>query len=78
MGGFTPAPIRKFIAPKRAPIAPRVQRDAVAAAPSGPTRAEVTQDQRRGIKRRGRRATILTSTQGVDEDLTLGQKTLLG
>jgi len=78
MGGFTPAPIRKFIKPKPAPVAPRVQRDAVAVAPKGPTRAEVAQDQRRGIKRRGRRATILTSTIGVDEDLTLGQKTLLG
>ena len=78
MGGFTPAPIRKFIAPKPAPVAPQVQREAVKVAPKGPTRAEVTQDQRRGIKRRGRRATILTSTTGVDEDLTLGQKTLLG
>ena len=28
--------------------------------------------------RRGRRATILTSTKGVDEDITLGRKTLLG
>ena len=78
MGGFTPAPIRKIFKPKPAPVAPQVQREAVKAAPAGPTRAEVTQDQRRGIKRRGRRATILTSTTGVDEDLTLGQKTLLG
>ena len=29
-------------------------------------------------KRRGRRSTILTSTEGVDESLELAKKTLLG
>ena len=71
MGGFSPAKIFK---PK--PVAPRVQKEAVKAAPTGPTVAEMDQGKiRRG---RGRRATILTSSKGVDEDLTLGYKTLLG
>jgi len=73
MGGFSPAKIFK---PKPRPVAPRVQKEAVQAAPTGPTVAEMDQGQiRRG---RGRRATILTSTKGVDEELTLGRKSLLG
>ena len=57
-------------------MAPLVQKEAVQAAPTGPTVAEMDQGQiRRG---RGRRATILTSSQGYDEELTLGRKTLLG
>jgi len=68
MGGF----VAKIIKPK--PML--VQQQAVKAAPAGPTVAEMQQGQiRRG---RGRRATILTSSKGVDEDLTLGYKTLLG
>ena len=73
MGGFSPAKIFK---PKPRPVAQRVQKEAVQAAPSGPTVAEMDQGQiRRG---RGRRATILTSSQGYDEELTLGRKSLLG
>jgi len=73
MGGFSPAKIFK---PKPRPVAPRVQKEAVQAAPTGPTVAEMDQGQiRRG---RGRRATILTSTKGIDEELTLGRKSLLG
>ena len=73
MGGFSPAKIFK---PKPKPVAPRVQKAAVQAAPTGPTVAEMDQGQiRRG---RGRRATILTSSQGYDEEVTLGRKTLLG
>jgi len=73
MGGFSPAKIFK---PKPRPVAPRVQREAVKAAPTGPTVAEMDQGQlRRG---RGRRATILTSSQGYDQEATLGRKTLLG
>ena len=73
MGGFSPAKIFK---PKPRPVAPIIQREAVKAAPSGPTMAEVPQGQiRRG---RGRKATILTSAQGYDEELTLGRKSLLG
>ena len=72
MGGFSPARIFK---PKPRPAAP-VQKAAVKAAPAGPTVAEMDQGKiRRG---RGRRATILTSAQGYDEEVTLGRKTLLG
>jgi len=56
----------------------QAQREAVKQEPKGPTRAEMDDRSKIGIKRRGRRATILTSTKGVDEDLTLGTKTLLG
>ena len=73
MGGFSPA---KIFRPKPRPVAPRVQKEAVQAAPTGPTVAEMDQGKiRRG---RGRRATILTSAQGYDEDVTLGRKSLLG
>ena len=70
MGG----PVRRIIE------RPKVQQ-AIAApqpmtAPKGPTKAETPQyDQ---SKRRGRRATILTSTSGVSQDLELAKKTLLG
>ena len=73
MGGFSPARIFK---PKPRPAAP-IQKAAVKAAPAGPTIAEMRQDGR-AVGRRGRRATILTSSKGIDEDLTLGYKTLLG
>ena len=73
MGGFSPA---KIFRSKPRPVAPRVQKEAVQAAPTGPTVAELDQGKiRRG---RGRRATILTSAQGYDEELTLGRKSLLG
>ena len=69
MGG----PVRIFRpkpqpAPQPAPV--------VMTAPKGPTKAEAVQyDQN---KRKGRRATILTSTSGVSEQLELAKKTLLG
>jgi hypothetical protein len=46
---------------------------------SGPTSPEID-DQIIGtkIKRRGKKTTILTSAYGVDDDATLGKKTLLG
>ena len=56
-------------------------------APVSPTAAEVSQsaatdmDQNktsRKVKRKGRSATILTSTAGVEGDATLGTKSLLG
>ena len=77
MGGF----VARVIAPKPKPApvyVPPVQKEAVKAAPAGPTRAEIDQSKRIGVARRGRRATILTSTKGVDEQLTLGTRTLLG
>ena len=73
MGGFSPAKIFK---PKPRPAAP-IQKAAVKAAPAGPTIAEMQQD-RRAVGRRGRKATILTSSTGISDELTLGYKTLLG
>ena len=76
MGGFSPAKIFKPKPRPRPVVAPRVQQQAVQAAPTGPTVAEMDQGQ---LKRgRGRRATILTSSQGYDEEVTLGRKSLLG
>ena len=75
MGGFVARTFKPK--PKPRPIRTAIQQAAVKAAPAGPTIAEMQQD-RRAVGRRGRRATILTSSQGIDEDLTLGYKTLLG
>ena len=70
MGGF----VARIVKPKAKPRP--IQQAAVKAAPAGPTVAEMDQGKiRRG---RGRRATILTSAQGYDEEVTLGRKTLLG
>ncbi len=70
MGG----PARIF-RPKPKP-APAPAPASVMTAPKGPTKAEAVQyDQ---SKRKGRRATILTSTTGVSEELELAKKTLLG
>ena len=59
-----------------------------APAPVAPTTAEVSQSEAtatdgmgamsRKVKRKGRSATILTSSAGVDESVTLGTKSLLG
>ena len=70
MGG----PVRRIIsAPK--PV-PAPQPAPMMTAPKGPTKSEAVQyDQ---SKRKGRRATILTSSTGVSRDLELAKKTLLG
>ena len=79
MGGFI-ARVAAPLVKKPKPVAPQVQKAAVRAAPRGPTVAEVDdfQSVKLATNRRGRRALILTSTKGVDEDITLGKKTLLG
>ena len=74
MGGFIKAVTRQE-PPRRSQ---EIQREAVRDEPKGPTRAEMDADARRKTGRRGRRATILTSSEGYDQDLTLGYKTLLG
>ena len=79
MGGF----VARVVAPlvkKPRPVAPQIQQAAVRAAPKGPTVAEVDDFSKRKLatNRRGRRALILTSSKGVDENITLGKKTLLG
>ena len=77
----TPGYIGPATAPK--PVAP-----APAPQPITPTAAEVSQSEAtaadgngamsRKVKRKGRSATILTSSAGVDESVTLGTKSLLG
>ena len=72
MGGF----VRRIISRKK----PRqqLQRQAVKAAPAGPTIAQMDQSERSrllNIKRRGRKSTKLGAE---DEDLYLSTKTLLG
>lgn len=65
----------KIFRPKPRP-APAPQPAPMMTAPKGPTKSEAVQyDQ---SKRKGRRATILTSTSGVSQDLELAKKTLLG
>ena len=75
MGGF----VRSFFKPKKQkPVAQGLQQAAVKEAPAGPTVAELEQDEKDRllkIKRKGRRATKLSST---DDELTLSKKTLLG
>ena len=78
MGGF----VAKIISPPKPPQqAQQVQQQAVRQEPKGPTAAEIddlTTKKKLATDRRGRRATMLTSTKGVDEEITLGSKTLLG
>jgi hypothetical protein len=70
--------------PKPAPAPPPV----AAPQPITPTTAEVSQSEAtaadgtgamsRKVKRKGRSATILTSSTGVEESATLGTQSLLG
>ena len=69
MGGFTPKPLRP-----KAPAAPQVVTPKPVA-PSGPTTVEAVYDK---SKRRGRKATLLTSSKGVSNDAEIQLKTLLG
>ena len=80
MGGFVSRVVAPVYKPKPKPVAPQIQQAAVQAAPKGQTAVEVDDFQARKLatNRRGRRATILTSSKGVDEDLALASKSLLG
>ena len=69
MGGFTPKPFRP-----KAPAAPQVVAPKPVT-PSGPTTVEAVYDK---SKRRGRKATLLTSSKGVSSDAEIQLKTLLG
>ena len=70
MGG----PVRRIV--ERPKPQPAPQPAPIMTAPKGPTKAEAVQYDK--SKRKGRRATILTSTSGVSEQLELAKKTLLG
>ena len=84
MGG--PAAIIKKVIKKPKPPAPPKPKPAPK--PVAPTQAEVSQSSAmdqdgytgvsRRVKRRGRSATIITGPTGVEEQLTLGKKSLLG
>lgn len=50
----------------------------LASAPTGPTAAEMEQQRLINAKRRGRKATILTSGTGVSDTTTLGYTSILG
>ena len=63
---------------KKKQAAQELQKEAVKEAPAGPTVAELEQDEKDRllkIKRKGRKATKLSST---DDELTLSKKRLLG
>ena len=77
MGGFVSSVSKKLTGYEK-PQVQQIQREAVRQEPAGPTRAEMADKTRLASNRRGRRALILKSTTGVDENLTLGRKTLLG
>ena len=66
MGGFVP---QKRKAPAPVVVAPKPTK------PSGPTTVEAVYDK---SKRRGRKATLLTSSKGVSNDAEIQLKTLLG
>ena len=56
------------------PPKPQIQKAAVKAAPKGPTSLEIAAQN----KRKGRRATRLTSATGATEEYKLSKKSLLG
>jgi len=70
MGGFSP--IQKIISKPQvqAAMAPKPVKT-----PAGPTTVEAVYDK---SKRRGRKATLLTSSKGVSSDAEIQLKTLLG
>lgn len=83
MGGFIPRPK----APEPAPAPKAVEQPKVVSqmdapqpidAPAGPTDIEMDQEENLRTKRKGRKNTILTSSQGLGENIELGKKTLLG
>jgi len=79
MGGF----VRKYIQQK--PKAQPIQQAAVKAAPKGPTKAELEMESEEKAKqaslankRRGRKATMLTGSSGLEDETSLSKKTMLG
>lgn len=92
MGGFVPKPIRPKPQSNRLEDQPevieaRANQPKVSSqmnapkpigTPAGPTDIEMDQDDNLRTKRKGRKNTILTSSQGLGENIELGKKTLLG
>ena len=80
--GFVRSFVRAFT-PK--PKAQPIRKAAVKAAPKGPTKAELEMDNDEKVKqasltnkRRGRKATMLTGASGLDDDMSLSKKSMLG
>ena len=79
MGGFV-SRVTQAVTGYEEPKVQQVQQQAVKQEPKGPVTAAVDDYTTRKLasNRRGRRALILKSKTGVDENVTLGTKTLLG
>ena len=85
MGGVFKKPVQTA---QQMDVVKEVSKPATTPQPVTPTTAEVSQSEAtaadgtgamsRKAKRKGRSATILTSSTGVDESVTLGTKSLLG
>ena len=80
--GFVRSFVRAFT-PK--PKAQPIQKAAVKAAPKGPTKAELEMENEEKIKqaslankRRGRKATMLTGSSGLEDQIALSKKSMLG
>ena len=76
MGGF----VRKYI--QRKPKIFEQQKTAVKQAPKGPTAAEMEEERIKKAslanKRRGRKATMLTGSSGLEDQIALSKKSMLG
>jgi len=77
MGGF----VRKYIQ-RKPKIFQQTQQAAVKQAPKGPTAAEMEEERIKKAslanKRRGRKATMLTGSSGLEDQTYLSKKSMLG
>jgi hypothetical protein len=77
MGGF----VRKYIQ-RKPKIFEQLQKTAVKQAPKGPTAAEMEEERIKKAslanKRRGRKATMLTGSSGLEDQIALSKKSMLG
>ena len=81
MGGFVRRIFQQVAKQPNSPI----QKTAVKAAPKGPTKAELEMESAEKVKeaslankRRGRKATMLTGSSGLEGETYLSKKTMLG
>jgi hypothetical protein len=72
--GLTPKPKSQ----EQPQVAAQMNSPQPASSPTGPTAAEMEQQRLINAKRRGRKATILTSGVGVSDTTTLGYTSILG
>ena len=78
MGGF----VRKLIKKKAVQKQFQAVKESVKEAPKGPTKAEMEEERIKKAslanKRRGRKATMLTGSSGLQDETYLSKKTMLG